>query len=507
MKTLIKLVSILIIFNGFASSANAFDLKSLTDKIQKDIGNKLQVPKGGSNSGNSNPLGDLMKNLNTNTAGTSVNMGNTSQPAASGSSFVTAEQMCNTHPNRILKKGLPKGSISALNADFKSGTEISKIFENLPSQRDEFVQNLNNFSGAFETKEVEELFSAFIAKRGLDELAALQALTTLEPGFNKNKKQIKADATFAYGLIHFFYGPNGSNKQLGINLIKRAAGTPNNIGALTLYGAWQFYGTNVPENIEAGNANALEGYNRQSEKNRETNVTGPYYQMKKSTYPENVFLNIADNNKNPYKAQYQNQLAQAKKMQKDVQNQLQNSKRYDAKFGFWPTVVKNQDFLNDIVTKMIENKGLGEKIKPLKAKYEVYKTKTATTPNDAQVLKEKNIINDTLVQMAEELYSDSKTLDDKGKKQIKILAKNNELLILKGERTAAEVTVEIFARGGFGLDNALFVAADLMNNLRINTCKVYRTVHSYAERTNVPLGDPLTNDNIDDEPEDLGGTG
>ena len=42
---------------------------------------------------------------------------------------------------------------------------------------------------------------------------------------------------------------------------------------------------------------------------------------------------------------------------------------------------------------MIENKGLGEKIKPLKAKYEVYKTKTATTPNDAQVLKEKNIIN------------------------------------------------------------------------------------------------------------------
>ena len=71
--------------------------------------------------------------------------------------------MCNTHPNRILKI-LPKGSISALNADFNR-TEISKIFENLPSQRDEFVQNLNNFSGAFETKEVEELFSAFIAKK------------------------------------------------------------------------------------------------------------------------------------------------------------------------------------------------------------------------------------------------------------------------------------------------------------------------------------------------------
>ena len=30
----------------FCYKTYAFDLKSLTDKIQKDIGNKLQVPKG-----------------------------------------------------------------------------------------------------------------------------------------------------------------------------------------------------------------------------------------------------------------------------------------------------------------------------------------------------------------------------------------------------------------------------------------------------------------------------
>ena len=89
-------------------------------------------------------------------------------------------------------------------------------------------------------------------------------------------------------------------------------------------------------------------------------------------------------------------------------------------------------------------------------------------------------------------------MDEKGKKQIKVLAKNNELLILKGEQTAMAVGASIFA-SGFGLDNALFKAADLMNNLRVNTCTVYRTVQSYAERTQVTLSPPLTNENVDDD--------
>mgnify|MGYP001360690061 CR=1 FL=1 len=60
----LKLFIIVSFFVIIGQNAYSFDLKSLTDKIQKDIGNKLQVPKGGSNSGNNNPLGGLMKNLN-----------------------------------------------------------------------------------------------------------------------------------------------------------------------------------------------------------------------------------------------------------------------------------------------------------------------------------------------------------------------------------------------------------------------------------------------------------
>ena len=71
----IGLLSFLLI--GLNQNVNAFDLKSLTDKIQKDIGGKLNVP----NSSGGNPLGGMLKGMgqnNTaiNTSGTNANIGN-----------------------------------------------------------------------------------------------------------------------------------------------------------------------------------------------------------------------------------------------------------------------------------------------------------------------------------------------------------------------------------------------------------------------------------------------
>jgi hypothetical protein len=115
-----------------SQSANSFDLKSLTDKLQKDLGNKLQIPKSGSNSGSSNPLGGLMKNLNTNKAGSMGSMSQSSGTSSTGSMFgVTAEQLCTPRLGAVLKN-LPTGKISDLASDFgnKSSDEISKILKN-----------------------------------------------------------------------------------------------------------------------------------------------------------------------------------------------------------------------------------------------------------------------------------------------------------------------------------------------------------------------------------------
>ena len=106
-----------------------------------------------------------------------------------------------------------------------------------------------HFKGAFETKEIEDLFNKFLLKKDLDTLSQLRETAQINAGFNADKKQIKADANFAYGLIHYFYWKSGANKNLGIQYIKKGAGTPDNIGSLVVYGAWQFYGINVPQNI------------------------------------------------------------------------------------------------------------------------------------------------------------------------------------------------------------------------------------------------------------------
>jgi len=62
----------LYIFSVLAMSQNAhaFDLKALTDKVQKDIGGKLNIPQ--TNSG-SNPLGGMLKGLNQNKGSTMMN--------------------------------------------------------------------------------------------------------------------------------------------------------------------------------------------------------------------------------------------------------------------------------------------------------------------------------------------------------------------------------------------------------------------------------------------------
>ena len=59
---------------AISKNAHAFDLKALTDKIQKDVGEKLNVPQ---NNSGSNPLGNMLKGLNQNNAG--INMQNTNK--------------------------------------------------------------------------------------------------------------------------------------------------------------------------------------------------------------------------------------------------------------------------------------------------------------------------------------------------------------------------------------------------------------------------------------------
>ena len=89
-------------------NAHAFDLKALTDKIQKDIGGKVNTP----NSGGSNPLGGLLKGLNQNNSSISTNTGNSNMSSSKGNTKL-AKGICEPNIPQIVRN-LPKGDVSLI---------------------------------------------------------------------------------------------------------------------------------------------------------------------------------------------------------------------------------------------------------------------------------------------------------------------------------------------------------------------------------------------------------
>jgi hypothetical protein len=476
---------------AMSQNAHAFDLKALTDKIQKDVGGKLNIPQ--TNSG-SNPLGGMLKGLNQNKGSTMMNT--TGQNMSGGNSNKKlAKGLCEPNIPQTIKN-LPKADISLVEKDFGiNQSEISKIINSMPSSsNDPYVSSLNTFDGAFETKEIEILFNSFLKKKSINDLAAIRAIADMKTNYNKNKKQIKADALFAYGLVHYYLRNAGGNKNLGIQYIKQAAKGPDNIGALTVYGAWQFYGINVKQNIQAGNMNALTGYQRAGDKKLNLNKSGPFKGLSEFKWAETVFFEIAADNRNPYKQQYQSQLARAKQMNKEVMAELAKSKKNDPKSGWWPFVVAQQNRQHAILNDLGDNLGLGEQLSELKAQYAVLASKVAA---DNKLVERMVIINEEMNLRVQKALNSTKSVNEQGKKQIANLAHDNEVLILQNHNFMLSLMSNMMAGGGFG--GAGFYELTKIVGVAGKTekvaCEVFSGVKTYATRTQITLPKPVTTEN------------
>ena len=472
-------------------NANAFDLKALTDKIQKDFGGKLNIPQ---NNSGSNPLGGMLKGLNQNKSSTSMNTTGQSM-SGTNSNKKLAEQMCEPSIPQTIKN-LPKANVALVEKDFgKKRSEIIKILNSMPSSsNDPYVSSLNTFNGAFETKEIETLFNRFLRMKSIDDLAAIRAIGDMETGFNKNKKQIKADALFAYGLVHYYLRDIGGKKNLGIQYISKATKGPDNIGALTVYGAWQFYGINVKQNIQSGNMNALTGYQRAGDKKLNLNTDGPFKGLNPFKWAETVFFEIAADNRNPYKQQYQSQLADARRMNKQVMAELSKSEKNDPKSGWWPFLIEQQNRQHAILEALGENLGLGKQLSELKAQYAVLASKVSS---DNKLVERMVIINEEMNLRVQKALNSTKAVDQQGKEQIANLAHDNEILILQNHNFMLSLMSNMMAGGGFG--GAGFYELTKIVGVSGKTekvaCEVYSGVKSYASRTSITLPKPVTTEN------------
>ena len=126
--------------------------------------------------------------------------------------------------------------------------------------------------------------------------------------------------------------------------------------------------------------------------------------------------------------------------------------------------------------------------------HEVLKTKIAKDPTDSQTVEEMVIINQQLIDEVGKAFDSAEAVDAKGKKQIKVMAVDNELLLLKGRSLTFTLMGQIIAQGGF---NSLFETVKMVEILGQNTrisCKAYSGIKSYAKRTEIQLPKPLTNE-------------
>jgi len=495
LKLIISKILILLIFTlTMSSNVFGFDLKKLQEGL-----NQLKEQQ---NSGdNSNPLGNLMKNMQGVAKGISGNAGtgknnfgkiNNQTSSKSSSGIRDVKKICGF--GLRFYKDLPAPNIANLEKDFgKKSNAIEEVINGTPSiGNDKIVSSLENFKGAFESNQIEDIFNKFLLNKDLNSLSILRETAQISPGFNKGKKQIKADAMFAYGLIHYVYGNSGASKNLGIQYIKEASGTPDNIGALTTYGAWQFYGINIPQNIQNGNKMALDGYNRAYDKKLVLgNPNSPLFNKAPFNHAETVFLAIANDTRNPFRNQYQNQLAQAKQMQKEMEKEIAKQSYYSPKSFYTNEIKKQANAQHELLKELSTLAGVAEELSKLKQQYVLLESKVKGNP---AVLNEMIGINDKMAKRILEVLRSKKESDEKGKTKIVNLKHDNQIMILRNDEL---VTVIMFSMLSGASSSNLF-DSKLHNDLNVVgrfakiACKVDNGITNYASNSNVNIGKPVT---------------
>ena len=492
-----KILILFILTLSVNSNVFGFDLK----KIQESL-NQLKEQQ---NSGdNSNPLGNLMKNMQgvakeiSSSLGTEQNnISNLNNKTSSKSSGGLRDVKTICGFRLRFYKDLPAPNIANLEKDFgKKSNVIEDIINSTPLiGNDKIVSSLGSYKGAFESSQIEDIFNKFLLNRNLNTLSILRETAHISPGFSKGKKQIKADAMFAYGLIHYVYGNSGANKNLGIRYIKEASGIPDNIGALTTYGAWQFYGINVPQNIQNGNKMALDGYNRAYEK--KLVIGNPHSQLfnkEPFDYAETIFLAMANDTRNPFRNQYQSQLAQARQIKKDLKKEFAKNSYYSPQINLTNILVGQANTQHELLKELSTLAGVAEELSKLKQQYVLLESKVTGNP---EVLTEMIGINDRMSNRIVNVLRTKKEIDNAGKTKIVNLKHDNQVMIYRNDELvgiSAYIMFQAYTSGGAGFlgDSKFHKDLNIIANFAKIACKVDTGISEYATKTNVNVGKPVT---------------
>ena len=194
---------------------------------------------------------------------------------------------------------------------------------------------------------------------------------------------------------------------------------------------------------------AMDGYNRAFDKNLRVNTPqDKFHQMNKFTFGEKIFLEIAGDNKNPYKSQYQSQLAQAEQIQKEIDAELARSTKYDRKSGWFPLIIRQQNRQHDLLSRIGEEfLGFADEFASLKAKYLTLKGKVS---NDNKLIERMVMINKEMAEKISKALERKNKADERGQKIISNLNHDNEIMIMQNHKLGLSMVSSVFSGNGLG---------------------------------------------------------
>ena len=99
---------------------------------------------------------------------------------------------------------------------------------------------------------------------------------------------------------------------------------------------------------------ALDGYNRAYEKKLVLgNPQSPLFNKEPFDYAETIFLAIANDTRNPFRNQYQNQLAQARQIKKDMEKEFAKNSYYSPQINLTNILIVQANAQHELLSRVI----------------------------------------------------------------------------------------------------------------------------------------------------------
>lgn len=450
------IIPLVIFVSPIEASAGLFDdLKAIKNKIEGATNNK-------------NNNNDASKSESTVSSPSTSNNASTIANSNKVMNFI-----CDSSPKSSIYNKLGKPDMALVTKDFnKNESQIRDMLKlsskvNLP-----YLTTLDQYVQAFNSEEVTELFSNFVRSPNTRDLS-IMASTMNRQSFDKKKKNIAADARFAYGLVHLFFHNVGGNKALGDKLIKEAAKKDQ-------------YGARFIEGLRWAR-----GYGRSANLKKAASWMRPAYELSAkrdgdlAQIIENEFFNIILHPNYVNRDMYVDLIQAAEEQRQSLEQQLAQGSGSAShttllKSDIFDLTVTRGQLLIELAD--ITNAGVNiEKYKAVFVELSNQSNPSVTTVTELLVVTD-NFQNTLVTQLKKVEVLESDVMP-----KVQTLFTRTENYVGDAYKVGLMFGFVSISSGGTDINNDTIKLVAEIGGMRVNACNLRQGIIDFSSRTNVEL--------------------